>query len=171
MEPYCSKLSITKATIDDLPAITDIYNQAIAAGKCTCDMDLLTVEEHTPWFYSHNEHTPIFIAKIDDTPLGFAYISPYRADRKAVRDVCELSYYVDSAHRRKGIGSQLVRHCIAAAKENGYTRMLAILLSCNTASIAVLEKIGFQLWGSLPEIAKFYDEIRYNHLYYGLVFE
>ena len=162
-----SKSLIRNAELKDLPAITEIYNQAIAAGKCTCDMDILSVEERLPWFHSHDERTPIFVYEQDGDIVGYAYISPYRAGRKAVIDVCELSYYVDFNHHRQGIGSALVKHCLAAAKANNYSHMLAILLSCNAASIAVLEGIGFKLWGSLPDIAKFYGEERYSHLYYG----
>ncbi len=158
---------IRNATINDLPAITDIYNQAIAAGQCTCDMDILNVDDRLPWFYAHDARTPIFVGEQDGKVIAYAYISPYRAGRKAVVDVCELSYYVDFHHHRQGLGSKLVYHCLAAAKENNYSHMMAILLSCNKASISVLEKIGFQLWGSLPDIAKFYNEERYSHLYYG----
>lgn len=163
-----SDFLIRQANIDDLVIITDIYNQAIAAGKCTCDMDLIAVEDHLAWFYSHDRRTPIFVYQQGDTICGFAYLSPYRSGRRAVADICEISYYVDFTHHRQGIGSKLVHHCIAAARECQYTHMLALLLSCNKASIAVLEKIGFQLWGSLPDIATFDGKERYSHLYYGI---
>ena len=38
------------ATLDDLPAIVDIYNQSIPAGTATADTRPITVESRRPWF-------------------------------------------------------------------------------------------------------------------------
>lgn len=46
-------------------------------------------------------------------------------------------------------------------------RKLAILLSCNESSRALLTKFGFEHWGTLPDIAQIDDNV-YSHFYYGL---
>ena len=43
---------------------------------------------------------------------------------------------------------------------------MAILLDCNSASIALLKKYGFSEWGRLPEIACL-SGCYFDHLYYG----
>ncbi len=44
--------------------------------------------------------------------------------------------------------------------------LLAIVLEWNDASVRLLEKFGFQKWGTLPEVADFSGHLC-GHLYYG----
>ena len=66
----------------------------------------------------------------------------------------------------KAIGGKLLRHAIEEARRLDYRNLLAILLECNPASIHLLEKHGFSLWGSLPQVAQL-AQGWYSHLYYG----
>ena len=45
--------------------------------------------------------------------------------------------------------------------------LVAILLNKNPASIALLDKYGFECWGVMPGIARIQDQ-EADHLYYGL---
>jgi phosphinothricin acetyltransferase len=74
---------------------------------------------------------------------------------------------VDSGHHRRGIGSRLMEHAISLAPQFNIKTLIAILLDPNTASIALLEKYGFELWGDMPGIAEI-NGGKYNHQYYGL---
>jgi len=85
----------------------------------------------------------------------------------AVDGVGEISYFVDFRHHKKGIGNLLMRHLLEEAKKLGYTYLVAILLDCNTGSIALLEKFGFDKVGEIPKIARI-DGNCYSHLYYGV---
>jgi len=159
--------AIRKATEADLKRLTEIYNQAINAGYCTCDMDLFSYEERIPWFREHlNERFPIFVYERDRTILGYSYISPYRKWRKALSKVCEISYYIDMDYRRQGIGSTLMEYTLEKARENGFTMAIAVSLSCNEASIGLLRKYGFQQWGMLPDAAELKCGV-HSQLYYG----
>jgi len=153
---------------NDLQYITAIYNQAIESRKSTADTEIYATEQRKQWFLSHNnERTPIIVYEENGTVTGFCYLSEYRAGRKALESVAEISYFVDFNHQRKGIGSRLAEHMINIAKELKYKNLLAILLSCNDGSIALLEKFGFELWGTLPDIV-YIDNHVYSHCYYGL---
>lgn len=48
---------------------------------------------------------------------------------------------------------------INKASELGFKNLFAILLAPNKASISLLEKTGFELWGRLPDIANIDGEI------------
>lgn len=158
---------IRKAKITDLTRLTEIYNQAIITQKCTCDTQTFTVQERQQWFNEHQSHRfPIWVCEIEGKVVGYSYISPYRSGRKALRNVCEISYYLDYDYHRRGIGSQLMDYTIQEAKERGFINIIAILLECNIGSIGLLRKFGFSQWGVLPEIAQFQD-VLYSHLYYG----
>ena len=159
---------IRLATIHDLGRITDIYNQAIESRNSVGDTEILTVPQRESWFYSHSsEHTPLFVHESGSNVDGYAYLSEYRLGRPAFKNIAEIGYFVDFQSHRQGIGGRLVQHCIHNANELGYKHLLAILLGCNTGSIALLEKYGFELWGALPDVACIDDTI-YSHCYYGL---
>ena len=159
---------IRQATINDLERMTIIYNQAIESRTATGETEMFTPEQRKPWFTSHNnKRTPLFVYEDYGAVLGYCTLTEYRPGRQALQRTAEISYYVDYAYHRSGIGNQLVQHIIHTAKELGYLDLLAILLSCNDGSIALLKKFNFQLWGTFPDIAHI-DDKTYSHCYYGL---
>jgi L-amino acid N-acyltransferase YncA len=159
--------NIRKAAAADLPRLTEIYNQAILGRQSTCDTEPLSVEQRRQWFKEHQtDRFPLWVYETDGKAVGYAYLSPYRGGRSAVRDVCEISYYIDFHYHGRGIGSRLMAHAVKEAQQRGFKHMIALLLSCNAASIALLKKFDFAEWGAMPEIAQF-EEAEYSHLYYG----
>jgi L-amino acid N-acyltransferase YncA len=160
------KLSIKPADISHLDRIIEIYNQAINEGFATADTKPYTVKDKIPWFESHDSIHPIYISIMENEVVGWLSVSPYRPGRMALSKAREVSYYVDSNYRRRNIASQLLQHAINEAKNLGAESYIAILLDKNMASINILEKFNFQIWGHLPGIADF-DGVRCGHLYYG----
>jgi len=159
---------IRKAETADLPTIVNIYNQAISVRHCTADTEEVDLDNRQLWFSKHaNVKTPIFVYETEKGVVAYGYISLYRHGRKAFESVGEVSYYIDFAHHRKGIGNMLIKHLITEAEKLGYTHLVAILLDCNVKSVSLLEKYGFNCWGTLPLIASI-DGKFYSHLYYGL---
>ena len=158
---------IRLAQMGDLPAIVDIYNQAIPSRRATGDMQLVRVEDRKPWFAEHrpDEH-PIFVAEVDGQVAGWCSLSAYRPGRAALRFTAEISYFVGSTYHRQGVGTALVKHALAACPALQLRHLFAIVLEGNQASIRLLEKMGFELWGYLPRVANF-DGREVGHLYYG----
>ena len=162
---------IRPAIKSDLIRITDIYNQAIKSKKAVAYTEIFTAEQRAQWFttLSNNERTPIFVYE-DETcgiVVGYCQLSEYRAGRQALESVSEISYFLDNNYLHRGLGSALMQHTITAAQNLGYKSLLAIVLDCNDASIALLQKFGFELWGTLPNVA-YIDSNVYSHYYYGL---
>ncbi len=153
---------------DDLQRIVDIYNQSVAGAFMTADTRPWQLTLRQEWFdgHTHNDH-PIFVAEIDGNITGWLTVSAYRPGRHALRFVKEVSYYIDHNYMGQGIGSALLAHAILEAPTLHIKNYIAIVLDQNTASIKLLEKFGFQLWGHLPGIADF-DGIVCGHVYYGL---
>lgn len=158
---------IRTAKIDDLKCLTEIYNQAIAAGGKTADTIPFSVNERKSWFINHppDKH-PIYVAETDGKVSGYITISPYRAGREALRFTAEVSYYVDFGHHGKGIGTALMEHVLNKCPDLGIRNLFAILLETNKASIALLEKFEFTKWAHLPLVASFNDK-EVGQLYYG----
>jgi len=161
------RILIRQADGSDLPAIRDIYNQAILAGRHTCDTEPVSLEERERWFASHRgPRTPVFVAVSDGGVAGYAYLTRYRG-RSALDGVAEVSYYVDFTRHRQGIGSRLLAYAMQTAGALGYHTLVAILLETNGGSIALLKRFGFSEWGRIPKAARF-PEGAYDHLYYGV---
>lgn len=160
-------MTIRRATIEDLPAINEIYNQAVMKRFCTAHLSPVDMEYRLAWFSDHlPERYPVYVCQEGKRLTGWFSLGPYRADRQALAHVGEVSYYVDLKKRQKGVGSLLLRHAMHVAPDYGLSVLVAILLDKNPASIALLEKFGFALWGTMPGIAIIGEETA-DHLYYG----
>ncbi len=158
---------ICLATINDLEAITGIYNYAISSTFETADTVPFNWKRRKGWFNSHiPEKYPVFVYKIHDTVAGWVSISPYREGRKALRLTVEVSYYVHPAYKRQGIGSSLLAKAVTESTRLEYRTIIAIVLDKNENSIKLLKKNGFRKWGHLPDIADF-DGAVCGHVYYG----
>jgi L-amino acid N-acyltransferase YncA len=160
-------IAIQNAETSQLPAIVEIYNQAIKSRFETADLDEFSVDGKRDWFEKHHRDRSLFVAVVNDTVLGWYSLSPYREGRLALQGVKEVSYYVHKDHQQKGIGTILMEHAIHTAKNVRAEHLLAILLEKNVRSINLLKKFGFTQWGYLPDVANFNGE-RCAHLYYGL---
>jgi L-amino acid N-acyltransferase YncA len=95
---------------------------------------------------------PYLVAAIDEEVVGYAYASPYRA-RSAYRFSIENSVYVDHRRHRAGIGRTLLSALIARCEGGGWRQMVAVIGdSANIASIALHERLGFRMVGTLRAV-------------------
>ena len=160
-------MQIRKAMESDLERLTAIYNQAILDGNRTCDTEPFPTEARRAWLLEHDqERFPLFTCLLKGKVVGYAYLSPYRSGRPALADTAEISCYLDFSIHGQGIGSRLMEFMLSEAPRLVFRTLVAILLDCNSASIALLKKYGFSEWGRLPEIACL-SGCYFDHLYYG----
>lgn len=138
----------------DLPRLTEIYNQVIAEGGLTADLEPYTVNERHRWFESHQQ-APFLIYILEDSSriFGYFYFSAWRSGRAAMSEVAEVSYYLAADARGQGVGRLMLAEAQQIAIKSGLKYLLAILLESNLGSRSLLEKGGFKLAGQLPEIA------------------
>ena len=156
---------ITPAKPEHLEAINNIYNQAVADGFRTAHTQLISLNQRKEWLSNHHENThPVFVYLDDNTTLGWLSVSPYRADRQALNEVIEISYYVDYDHHGKGIATDLMNHGLEFCRIKSYRVAVAILVSGNEPSLTLLEKFDFTEGGRIPDALNFEDQYR-DHLY------
>jgi L-amino acid N-acyltransferase YncA len=161
-------LIIRIAKESDLKSIVEIYNQAIPLKKSTADLNPVTVEGREEWFKEHEaDKFPIFVVEIDERIVGWVSLSPYRKGREALRHTFELSYYIDSDYKGKGLGNALLDFVIKKSSNYDVKTLIAIILEYNKPSLALVKKFKFEQWGYLPAIADFNGE-ECGHIYYGL---
>ena len=158
-------MDIKIATQGDLPAIVEIYNQAVIAGEKTADLTTFSVNQRIEWFHQHTpEKYPIYVAVKDEVITGYLSFSAYREGREAFAHTAEVSYYIDKNYRGKSIGSELLQHAIQCCPALDIKNLIAMLIEGNQESIGLLEKFGFEQWGHLPNIAEFNGD-ETGHLY------
>lgn len=158
---------ITVATSEHYGDIVRIYNQAVDSGVQTADESRVSVADKKSWLDMHTgEHYVIYVVVLDARVAGYLALSPYRHGRAAFYNTAELSYYLDTAYQGRGLGTELLEYAIAQCPSLGIETLVAILLSCNIASIALLKKFDFVAWGSMPDIAKL-KAGKVDHLYFG----
>jgi phosphinothricin acetyltransferase len=161
-------MNIRTAKIEDLEAMVDIYNQAIAAGQKTADIMPVTIDDRKKWFKDHTPNKyPILVAEKEELIVGYLTISTYRPGRMALRYTAEVSCFVHFDHHRQGIASNLLQQAIGSCPSLQIKTLFAIIIDSNQDSIRLLEKYGFEKWGHMPRVAEF-EGVEVGHLYYGL---
>jgi acyl-CoA synthetase (NDP forming)/RimJ/RimL family protein N-acetyltransferase len=76
--------------------------------------------------------------------LAGEIIAVGRYERTPGTDDAEVAFVVADAHQGRGIGSVLLEHLAAAAREIGLRRFHAIVLAENTAMIRVFREAGYE---------------------------
>jgi len=152
-KPLLAMVTIRKATIIDLSAITQIYNDAIVNTVATFDAQPKTMKEQKKWFDSHDAKHPIIVAKIGGDVIGWASLSDW-SDRCAYSDTAELSIYIKKEHQGKGAGKKLISASLRQGKSVGLHTIVARIESSNKVIIHVLKNFGFIRIGVMREVGR-----------------
>lgn len=150
-------LIIQPADLGHIPAIRDIYNDAVNNSTAVWTSIPSTLQERTAWWHSRqNSNFPVLVARIDQQILGYASYGAFRAS-DGYRHTAELSIYIRSEERSKGIGSALMRALIDEARYNEIHVLIGAVEAQNTASLRLHEAFGFTQSGYLPQVGYKFD--------------
>jgi phosphinothricin acetyltransferase len=150
-EKELTMLKIRKATLEDLPAITEIYNDAILQTVATFDTEPKTIEDRKTWLKNHDSKHPLLVAEQDGLVVGWASLSKW-SDRRGYADTAEVSLYVEKMHRRTGFGKKLLKSIVQAGQEAGLHTVIAQIVEGNAPSINLFKHEGFAEVGVLREV-------------------
>lgn len=145
--------TIRRAELGDIPALTEIYNEAILTTTATFDTEPKTIEERTLWLKSRSERHPVLVAVLDGKVVGWSALTAF-SDRKAYDVTAETSFYVHSAYRGRGIGRKLKDAIIAEARKLGYHSLVVRVTEESLASVHLNEQAGFVTVGILKEVGR-----------------
>ncbi len=149
---------IRRATINDLAAITEIYNEAIRKTVATFDTTPKSLDEQKVWFDSHGSKYPIVVGEIDGVIVGWASLSSY-SDRCAYSDTAEVSVYVDEKHRGEGLGRKILEEIVRLGQDAGLHVLIARIAEGNEKSIHIFESMGFTQVGVLKEVGRKFGKL------------
>ena len=149
-----SPLLYRDATLQDLPRIIEIYNSTVASRMVTADTEPVSVESKLKWFDEHSpDNRPLQVIEDEsNNVVGWAsFQSFYR--RPAYNATVEISIYLDPLCRGKGIGRQVLQHCIAVSPNLGIKTLLGFIFAHNEPSLKLFRHFGFEEWATFPNVA------------------
>ena len=155
-EPGAAEVTIRQATVDDVPALTALYNHYIETTPATFDLKPWTVERRRDeWFSRYAETGPyrLLVAQQGERIVGMSYSGPWNP--KAAYDTSvETSVYCLDGETGRGLGRALVAALLEALEEAHVHRAFALITLPNEPSERLIERMGFSLVGILPEAGR-----------------
>jgi 2-haloacid dehalogenase len=153
--PVTSQIDVRSAGIDDLAAITDIYNHYILNSVATFDVEPVNADERRGWFdhYSDTGRYRLLVATREGVVVGYAMSSRFRP-RPAYDPSVEVTVYVTPDSGGKGIGSLLYQQLFADLRGQDLHRAYAAIAQPNPASVALHRRFAFREVGTLREVGR-----------------
>lgn len=144
-------IELRPATEGDLPAITEIYNEAILNTVATFDLKTKSLEDMRIWFERHSGQYPVVVCVFEEKITGYASLNEY-SPKKAYAATAEVSVYIESGSRGKGYGRTLLGAIIEAGVRKGIHSMIARITEGNDISVHLFEQFDFTHVGRLKEV-------------------
>jgi L-amino acid N-acyltransferase YncA len=148
-----AQISISMLSADDWPAAARIYAAGIASGNATFESEAPGWEQ---WSRGHAGYPDVLARGPHGDVLGWAALTP-TSPRAVYRGVGAVSIYVDPAVARQGVGSVLLGALIEASERAGFWTLEAGIFPENAGSIALHERLGFELVGVRRRVGRMPD--------------
>jgi len=156
-------LQIRDAVASDIPAMMEIYNEAIRNSTSTLDIEEKTLAERQRWFQTFGEKYPLIVAEVDGRVVGYCGLTKFR-EKDAYDRTSELTIYINKDYRGNKIGSSLMEEIIERAIKLGYHTIISGITAGNEASLKLHEKFGFRCVGHFRQVA--YKFNKYHDVYF-----
>lgn len=131
------------ASLNDLGAILNIYNQGIEDRIATLEENQKDIEYMTEWFNNHNERFAVLVIEDNDEIVGWASLNAY-SNRSAYAGVADLSIYIRRDYRGKGVGSSLLKEIECTAIKNDFNKIVLFTFPFNNLGQGLYKKNGFR---------------------------
>lgn len=142
---------VRAATEADVPAILDIYNDAILNTIATFDTEPQTLEEKIEWFRETTHPYVVLVTERNGEVVGWASLRRFR-QKAAYRNTAENSVYVRKDCFGDGVGTALMRKLVELGAANGFHTIIAGIAGENPASMRLHERMGFEVVGTEREV-------------------
>jgi L-amino acid N-acyltransferase YncA len=126
----------------DAGALAEIYRPAVAGSVISFEIDPPDAAEMGRRLAVTLQRLPWLVYERDGLVLGYAYASVHR-ERPAYQWSVDVSAYVGSESRRKGVGRALYASLFAALEVQGFRNAYAGITLPNAASEGLHAAVGF----------------------------
>jgi phosphinothricin acetyltransferase len=150
-------MQIRDAVEADFVEVTAIYNEILTHSTAIYNDRPATVEDRLAWWRARREQGyPFLVATDGNSIAGYATFGDFRS-WPGYRFTVEGTVHIHSSTRGQGVGTKLLTELIQQAGVLGKHTMIAGVDSENTASLAFLERFGFERAGKLREVGYKFD--------------
>lgn len=132
----------------DWDGVRAIYLEGIATGQATFETEAPSWEQ---WDAGHLPFGRL-VARSGGRVAGWAALSPV-SRRRCYAGVAEVSVYVGTDFRGRGVGRALLAALIAEAERQGIWTLQGSTFPENVASLRLQESLGFRIVGRRERIA------------------
>ena len=148
-------LIIRDAVAADLPALRDIFNDAVLNTTAIWMDNTVDLANRQAWLAARAQQGyPVLVAEnAAGEVVGYASFGDWRPFDGFCNTV-EHSVYVRADQRGNGLGPQLMAALIERAKACDKHVMVAAIESGNAASIRLHERLGFVTTGQMPQVGR-----------------
>ena len=142
------------AIVSDLGEIVEIYNSTVPTRMVTADTEPVTVDSKLKWFQEHSSaKRPLWVIENEkNSIIGWVSFQSFYG-RPAYDATAEISIYLHTSVRGKGLGKKVLEHIIERSKELRIKTLLGYIFAHNEPSLKLFRGFGFSDWALLPNIA------------------
>jgi phosphinothricin acetyltransferase len=144
---------VRSATVEDAPAVLEIYNHEVLTSTVTFDLVPRTLAEQESWITDRSGAHVVLVVEDDGKVVGFGALSQYR-ERAGYATTVEDSVYVHQDHRGKGVGRLLLVELVERATAHGFHALMAKVVGDHQASINLHAAAGFEVVGHEREVGR-----------------
>jgi phosphinothricin acetyltransferase len=142
---------IRLAEAADAEEIRAIRNDVIAHSTAVWTNEPVSPQDGRAWLAENLARRSAYVAEAGGQVIGYANWTPWRP-KDGYRHTVEDSVYLACGHQGRGLGAGLLSALIAAAGESGAHVMMACIEASNARSVALHERLGFELVGTAREV-------------------
>jgi len=133
----------------DSVRVLEIYKMGLDTRNATFETE---VPSWTDLDMKHLAHSR-FVYSENEKVLGWVALSLV-STRSAYSGVAEVSIYIDTDFKGRGIGSQLMEKVIQSSEVQGIWTLFSSIFPENKATLRLHKKFGFRVIGFREKIAK-----------------
>ncbi len=144
-------IRVRSATETDAPALLEIYRPYVERTAISFETELPTTEQFAGRIAKCLSTWDWVVAEDDAACLGYAYGTAHR-ERAAYRWSVETSVYVREDQHRRGVATRVYDALLERLKTKGYCNAFAGIALPNDASVALHERLGFEMIGAFKRV-------------------
>ena len=133
----------------DWSEVSRIYKAGIETGMATFETTVPTWET---WNQKYHPFCRLLLVE-NSKIAGWAALAPV-SKRKVYQGVAEVSIYMDTLFRAKGLGKLIFEELITESEKQGIWTLQSGIFPENMASIHLHQKMGFRMIGYREKIAQ-----------------
>lgn len=137
---------------DDAPEIAAIYNMYVEQTVISFETKAVGIDEMRRRIDEVSSEYPYFVSVGDDGRIeGYCYAHRWK-ERAAYHATLETTVYLRSDYCGHGLGRKLMERLIGECRERGFHALIACITADNQASIALHERLGFEMVSRFREV-------------------